>query len=77
MGRHKVFMLPLYSPLHHPPLVWGNDFGVATSETWAFASSKCADKHEGFYETLWHYHLHVGSTRQHSRSGPVSLATRI
>lgn len=77
VGRQKVFTLPLRSPLHHPPSLWGNDFGGTASENWAFASSKSRDKHEGFYETLWHYHLHVGSTGQHGKGGPITLATQI
>lgn len=61
--KQKVLTLPLYSPLHHRPPPWGNDSGETTSEKWAFGSSKCAVKHECFYENLWHYHLHMGNRR--------------
>lgn len=42
VGRQTIFTLPLYSPLQHPPPLWGNDIGETTSENWALASSKCA-----------------------------------
>lgn len=74
VGRQKVFTLPLYSPLQHPPPLWGNDFGGTASENWEFASSKSGHKNEGFCEILWHHHLHVGSEGQHSKGGPVTLA---
>lgn len=75
MGRQEVFTPPFHSPLQHPPPLWGNDFSGTVSEDWVFASLKCGDKHEGVYETLWQYQLQVGSIGQHSKSGPVTLAT--
>lgn len=33
VGRQKVFMLPLHSPLHHPPSLRGNDFGGRTGHS--------------------------------------------
>jgi len=77
VGREQVFMQPLYNLLQHPPPLWGNDFGGTPSENWAFAASIFGDKHEAFYETPWHYHLHTGSTGQHSKRGLVTLATHI